>query len=335
MKSGSSSADSATASEEHLDTSDVNAAPSSGADTQDVDSEDAFVDQLTAALNGAKDQAPSSQQEPAKEASEDPKPTEAKAEDQAEEKHEDPSFSKSANDRIRALVTERNTARKEVESYQGKAKNFDDIQAYCQQNRLTAEDIDRTFALAASLKSDPKAFYESFKETWRQVELAVGKVLPADVQQQVDQGYTTHEAASELARLRAESERRQTLDAEYARESQFQAERREAADTQRAVMELEAGWKADPNYAVIAPFAESHYGTLMMAAQRQSPNGRVSTADAIRLANEAKAWAENQTKQFRTATPAIRPTLSSPRAPVATSEPESFEDAIFAAINKR
>jgi len=114
--------------------------------------------------------------------------------------------------RFKELVKEKNTYKAQVAEYEADAKQYRDIQSFMQANGLSAEEVAQSLDMLAKMKKgDPTEVYELMKGRMEQMELMVGKRLPPELQEKVDQGYVDQETAQALYQQQAEAERRAAM----------------------------------------------------------------------------------------------------------------------------
>jgi len=113
--------------------------------------------------------------------------------------------------RFRELVKEKNTYKAQMAEYESDARQFREIQGFMQANGLTADEVANQLDMLAKIKAgDPTKAYEILKGKLDELELAVGKRLPPELEEKVDQGYIDRETAQEVFQRQMEAERRAT-----------------------------------------------------------------------------------------------------------------------------
>jgi hypothetical protein len=163
---------------------------------------------------------------------------------------------------------------------------------------------------------------------------ALGLSLPEDLQKQVDQGFTTRELASELARQRATAELNQTrLQETRTQQARFQAE-----SNQVAIKSAVDAWqnevrKTDPDFDKKAELITQYAHGLI------SEMGAPANMDeAVAMANEAKRRADEFLKSVAPAPApqATRPRPSSVNSPGITAKPQptSLQEAVMAGLKR-
>lgn len=176
-----------------------------------------LLDQVQESLTGAREQeqSPSSERDPA-----DPAASQAVEGADKSVADTDPlgeltdeelkRYGPKTQKRMRQLLQERGDERKKVEALEPKAKAFDQIDEFAKQNRLSHEEVGIVLELGALIRNDPSKAFERLTPIYRKLAETVGAVLPDDLQEQVNLGYITKEAASELAKLRGTSHLNET-----------------------------------------------------------------------------------------------------------------------------
>lgn len=196
----------------------------------------------------------------------------------AEEDNEDYSdvpFNK--HPRFRQLLRAKkaaDSARKVAESDAGMYRN---IQKFMDENGIEAKEAADLFCFSALLRNNPQEAWKMAKPVIQQLLVACGEVLPDDLKAQVEAGQMTPEAASEVARSRA-----QVKTVEDSRSfEQKQRERREREDLNKSLYDTAMTWadtrrKRDPNFAAKEPLLKKEIAWL------QSQEGVPNTPDKVK-----------------------------------------------------
>ena len=144
----------------------------------------------------------------------DPAAENAEADDPSEE--EMARYTSRTRDRIKQLLGQRDSARTEAETHKADAEMANGLRSFLSENRIQKEDFTLLLDLGVALrKGDFRTFYEGVGPYVQLAEEALGITLPADLQQAVQQGMMTTEAARQYSRERmarqiAESQNTQT-----------------------------------------------------------------------------------------------------------------------------
>jgi hypothetical protein len=233
-------------------------------------------------------------------------------------------YSKKANSRIRDLVEQRNQAR-------AGSDRVEPIMSFLEQNNIPQQDLDVILDLTARITNGDFAGFLQGVEPY--VNLAMqytGQALPADLQQQVQQGYVSPEIAKELASRRAmetvtsaRSQTKQNADAQ-------QLQGMKADNIRTAVVDWEKKIAiSDPDYALKADSVRRTAQALMH--EKGAPQ---NPQEALQTVKAAYDEVNVQMKRMR---PAPKATSRSPNAtgngskpPVA--EPKSMMEAAMAGL---
>lgn len=186
--------------------------------------------------------------------------------------------------RFRELVQEKNKYKAQVTEYESDAKQYRDIQAFMQQNNLSAEDVANSLQMLAKMRSgSPAEAYELLQGRLEEIAVAAGKKLPQDLEEKVDQGYIDRDTAAELHQARVQAERQ-------AQQAQSQLEQRTQQDAKaqayamaNAVSAWEVSTKAtDPDYDLKADLVKDR-----VRAQIASNGMPKTTEEAVKLSKDA------------------------------------------------
>lgn len=231
--------------------------------------------------------------------------------------------------RIEKLLAERNAYREDANVAKG-------LRDYLQANDIAKEDFQLTLDLASAMrKGDFRAFLEGVAPYVQLAQEALGLTLPADLQQQVQQGYMTTEAASHMARERygrimAEQNAQRLMQQQNA-----QRVTQQQADITQSVEQAVSAWEAatrqsDPDYARKEEAVKNFLWAVVR--ERGAPQ---SPEQAVEIAKEAYARANNVLRSF---TPAPKPTKPVPssinRTAGAKPEPKSLMDAAMLGLER-
>ena len=293
-------------------------APSSGEST--ASPPDAPVDDragLLAVIRDvvAKPKSPEGEGKPAAPelASSDPAPNTTPAADPTEADPTEAELAASApktRKRIETLLTQRNTARAEIENLKPAVAKWNQFEGYLTQHDLAAEDVNLLLGIGAALRrGDFEAFRKGVMPYVELANQALGDTLPPDLAAKVEAGEMTQEAAKELSRTRFQNARLQG----QAQAQTAAAATREANEAQarasHAISAAVTAWETDtrgrdPDYAKKAS-AVLRFSQALMAE-----HGRPRTADeAVAMAKRAY---EDVNQAFAAARPAAAPTRPQP-----------------------
>lgn len=242
----------------------------------------------------------------------------------------------SVQKRIKQLLAQRNAARTEVETYQPDAQRYHAIRRYMDENSLQDAEVAELFQIGAALKSgDPQRLSQFLDRVQPLVQMALeatGRAVPADLNEQVESGEITEEAARELA-----------LHRHAAAQAQAQAERARAEAAQVAGTASEAAmtdavraWTAriapsDPDFGLkTAAMKRIAQGIVAERGRPTSPEAAVQIAqDAYKEATELLGAAAPRQKAKPRPTPSA--SMSPGRTGVAPA-PQSIADVVDAGL---
>jgi hypothetical protein len=244
-----------------------------------------------------------------------------------------------AKRRVEKLLGQRNEARREVErlrDIEPQAKAAESVTKYLRDNDIARDDFLLTLELAAAMRrGDFKTFYEGVRPYMQLAEEYLGIALPNDLQQAVQQGQMTTQAARMYSRERMD---RALSESQRVRQAQLHDNQSVAAANERlgnAVRDEVNKWEqttmaADPDYAAKkAAVQDTMWAVVREKGAPQSPEHAVEIAkEAYRRVNE----------RYRSWTPPRRPTSSQPRSTGRTNgaapEPKTLKEAVSQAVER-
>lgn len=104
--------------------------------------------------------------------------------------------------RIRQLLDARSELNNEVETLRPKAQNFDKIDEYIRDSRISNEDFAVLLEIGGLVRNDPFKAYERLSAITAQLAKVTGHELPQDIQERVRLGYLSEEDARALVTSR-------------------------------------------------------------------------------------------------------------------------------------
>lgn len=279
-----------------------------------------MLDAVTSALK-AKEESPASDKPDPEKAEADEESAAQKSEEgeaQAEPETDDDEFteeeraqlSEKTHRRMKKLAGEVKTLQAENEAFKPKAESFERIVEFARTNRLTKDDVDNTFRIAALVRNDPVKALEALTPVVDELRKMTGHVLPEDLQKQVREGYITREHATELAKARASLTLRDRRDEESREMERQRQEHEKHQGNVAATVQAADDWYAkqktkDPDFdlkqARIADRAE-----LEILRARQ--NGKLfSPQEAVEMLDRIKREIDGELRKLRPVRPAIAP----------------------------
>jgi len=249
------------------------------------------------------------------------------------------SYHPSAKRRVDKLIEQRRALRADVERMKGlepQAKAAESVTKYLRDNDIARDDFLLTLELAAAMRrGDFKTFYEGVRPYMQLAEEYLGIALPNDLQQAVQQGQMTTQAARLFARERMD---RALSESQRVRQAQLHDNQASAMATNNlanAVRDEVNKWEqttmaADPDYAAKrAAVQDTMWAVVREKGAPQSPEHAVEIAkESYRRVNE----------RYRSWTPPRRPTSAQPRSTGRTNgaapEPKTLKDAVAQAVER-
>jgi hypothetical protein len=252
--------------------------------------------------------------EDATEPSDTSSPTPKEAPSQSDDLQGDPTevelgtYKPDTRRRIEQLLAQRNEARQASERYKNDADAFAQFHDWQAANQLENDDINLLLDAGAALRrGDFRGFLERATPYIQAAQQAVGELLPADLQAQVDEGAIPWETARELGMHRINEARLQTEANTYRQHVDLTAQQQLAQQTYAAVADWEAQTKArDPDWALKQDVVERFSQSLVMSKGRPT-----SPQQAVAMAQEAYEEANRVLGRVRPQPAATRPSPSS------------------------
>lgn len=235
--------------------------------------------------------------------------------------------------RVEKLLSQRNSALKELEAVRPDATNYQQIRSFMEANQLQDREVADLFQLGADLKSgNPERlgkFLDRVMPFVQQALEATGRELPKDLREQVDAGEMTEDAAKAFSQSRTQAAYTQT---QLERATQQQEQQRQM-EAQRSVNAAITDWQSqmrqtDPDFDLKAEAMGRVAQALV--AEKGLPK---TPAEAVEYARVAHAEASRFVTAAKPAPKPSRPTPShsasrSGLAPSATSLADVINQAL-------
>lgn len=186
--------------------------------------------------------------------------------------------------RERELVKTNDELTKQVSQLNRDAEQFHVIERFREANGISVDEVVAGFKTIALIKTDPVKALPELRKIVGQIELAIGEQLPADLQEQVDNGAITEAAAKETARLRASNKALTSrVETVTAREGE-----RAVADTREAIRSEVSKWEqsvkaSDPDWQEKLEMVQDK----VFAIVQRTGRAPATPEDALALAKEA------------------------------------------------
>lgn len=211
------------------------------------------------------------------------------------------------------------------------AVRYRNVESFLERSNLEANEAADGLEIMGLAKTDPVAAWERIKPWVEKVAIAAGVIMPSDLQEKVQAGQMSREAAIEVSRARAQVQSVQTRE----QLQRQQAERRAQTEGQQAIVNAATSWEADrqakdPNFQAKLPALQRELAFL------HATEGRPDTPQGVKEQCERAYKAVNAA--FRPAAPtpqtarkpAVRPVTGGQVAGTAAAEPKSTLDIIRA-----
>lgn len=211
------------------------------------------------------------------------------------------------------------------------AVRYRNVESFLERSNLAADEAADGLEIMGLAKTNPVEAWEKIKPWVEKVAMAAGVIMPADLQQKVQQGVMTREAAIEVSKARAQVQATQT-------QQQFRQEqdqRRQQTEAQTAIANAATSWEAerqarDPNFAAKVPALQREIAYL------HATEGRPNTPQGVKEQCERAYKEVNKTFRAPQKTaqparkPAVRPVTGGQVAGNTAAEPTSTLDIIRA-----
>lgn len=237
---------------------------------------------------------------------------------------------------VRKLLRHRSALRKEVAALQPAAEIGTELNNFAKTHDLSGDDVINALHIAATLRrGDWSTFYQMVSPFVRRAQEEIGVVLPEDVQQMVDAGQISPQAAQQFVRTRFDQERLAIENRRNAELSQQYFTTQVQGNVSRAVSDYEAHLAArDPDYKAKAGFVERAVGDRLRLLQSQG-RGVSSVNEAIEIVKDAYNEVNTQFRKFAQPPKATSrtPNGTNSQPPAAKPTPKNMMEAALAGLN--
>lgn len=136
------------------------------------------------------------------------------------------------------------------DGYKTDAIEYRKITSFMEENQLTGQEAAEGFQIMAAMKSDPAKAWELLKPHVQAVLMAAGEVLPAELEQRVQAGEISREAALSWSRDRARAGSYEAQQAQLRERMQQQAQRQQVEGLRNAAKQWQqARQLRDPRFS--------------------------------------------------------------------------------------
>lgn len=104
------------------------------------------------------------------------------------------------------LTAERKEALTKLAVLEPKAQRMDNVERFCETNKIAPKDYDDTLRLLAEMGTNPESALVKIEKIADQLRISLGKALPVDLQKKVDDAELSLTAAQEMNKLRAKNQ---------------------------------------------------------------------------------------------------------------------------------
>lgn len=244
------------------------------------------------------------------------------------------SLPEKAKKRIGSLVSENRVLSARVADMEPKAKTTQEIADFMHSSGISHEEFADGLQIMRLRKTDPAKAYEALKPIFNELSAYVGDMLPADLQEDVEDGRITQEAARQLV-----SERNQRvllqdqLAAQQQRERDFYAASQQKAQQNEvlsALTELEEFWKrTDPDYKI-----KERYLQKQLAYDFQTKGVPQGKEAALQFVKESKKSVDADMLQLVPKRQRMNPVGVPGIAATVAKEPKTPLEAVEATLTK-
>lgn len=149
--------------------------------------------------------------------------------------------------RFRELVQERKTLKQEAERFKQDADRYNNVQNFMDSQGINADEAAELLIIGGLIKTNPQEAWKRIKPKVQQLLIAAGEVLPDDLNERVQKGEMSQEAALEVSRSRASvSSVEATRSFEQRRSEENRKREANTANMQAAEDWFQARVKKDP-----------------------------------------------------------------------------------------
>jgi hypothetical protein len=227
---------------------------------------------------------------------------------------------------------------KELQALRPQAEAYQAITGFMERSSLSGEEVAEGFEIMALLKSgDPANLVKArdwFQERLVALNSSIGDTLPADLQQQVEDGLVDLEVAQNLSRTRAEAQYLRAQEQDRTKREHEERELTRAQENTQAMRSVVVSWETqvkakDPDYAKKAKLVETT-AEAMVARKGKPP---ATAQEALDLVEAAYREVNEVLKPMQ---PRPQPMTASPAGASArvVAAPKTLREAIDGALTR-
>lgn len=203
------------------------------------------------------------------------------------------------------------------------------VDDFMQKNNLLPSEVADGFRIMSLMKNDPKRAVGELRSYIHGIELSLGERLSDDLQQQVDDGKITEEAARELQLSRARNEQLETTVKAERQDRSAQELQNLRSSIASTITDWEkAQAKSDPDYSVKQPMVMDRVTAIV----RERGRGFTSVEDAQAVAKQALDDVNARLKGVMPARNGSIRNVPAGGSKPASAEPKTLREAIQRAV---
>lgn len=233
--------------------------------------------------------------------------------------------------RFREKTKEFTELKNKYESSEVDANHYRNFTKFLDNNNINQEEANMLFDIGALMKNDPNKALQALTPYYNQLLEATGNVLPADLKQQVEQGYITEENAVEFSRQRAANQQYKVREQNQVQQQQRQQTQRQQelnVSIQGALAGLEKNWQSsDPDYKMKSARIQERVKLMWFEASKAGTMPK-SVDEAVKMAEKVKREVEQEIKQFVPARKTVNAPIDGGNVSSAKPTPRSTLDVI-------
>jgi hypothetical protein len=238
--------------------------------------------------------------------------------------------------RIKDLLAERTALSEERDSLKAEVGVVHGLRGYLKENDISKDDFSLTLDIITALRrGDFRTFYEGVRPYVDLAEQALGLALPPDMQQRVQEGHMTTQAAAIMTQERINRVLAEERANNVTQRVQYQQTAQQTHEARETIRGSVAQWEAatartDPDFAMKQAAAND----IVWAVMRET-GPPTNPQQAVAIAQEAYRRAGNHLRSVAPgprATPAVP--SSATRSNGATAAPKSFMEAAMRGLER-
>lgn len=241
-----------------------------------------------------------------------------------------------AQQRFKKLASAAKTKDGEIASLKVKADEHDRIVGAITKAGLEAKELDELVDLGSALKQNrPREALQILAPIVQALEQVVGKILPADLQEEVRLGYITEQRAQELAEARASEKIERQSRERLQRESDADKQQRDVAERVNSSVSAVEAWEkqqaaSDPDWPLKRQEVAEQVELLIgREAQKRRAPYFPTPDESVQLSKDALKTVNDRISRLKPRPAEVRPSANNPGgSPRSKPAPKTILDAI-------